>query len=200
MLKLYELQNKESDIQISLTLAQMLKNSFIEEELLDIGINDIPDSLRTLPPDGNGWPYKKQPSAAFSYIDRKMREDISSVFSPFNEKRWGGNLTVYYDGEKANLQFSTLSFKTLFPSFLNYLQSLKNNDTPPEHLLNTIGYNTPEKSDEIHTLCKQVQKDSSLSLEYAFKGADSHSGDSFKETKGQKWIKGIAASFILPPK
>jgi hypothetical protein len=196
LIKLYEFQDKSLDIKISLTLAQMLKNPFIEEELLDIGINDLPDCLQKNPPDSNGWPYEKQPSSAFSHIDRKMREDISSVYSDFGTKDRQDDLG------KGNFLFSQLSFKILFPSFLSYLQSLKNNeDMPSEQLLKTIGYNTSENAHEIYALCKykQIHKNSSLSLalEYVLKDIGSDSEASFKETKGPKWIKGIANVYFV---
>ncbi|MDM8556570.1 NACHT domain-containing protein [Desulfococcaceae bacterium HSG7] len=191
LLKLYALQDKTLDIKVSLILARMLKNPFIEEDLSAIEPANLPEPLQKMTSDGKGWVYKKQPTPAFLSLDKKLREDILSVITEHDTNDNQGALASFA------WTLPDLSFKMWFPAFLQYLISRNKFGVSLLKVFIKIEYPVLKNSYKIVFLCDRIKGDSSLSLEYALKGIGSDTSDPFKETKGQKWLKGIANVYFV---
>ena len=79
LISLYEYEVLNS--YISLALAKMMKNPFMEEVMLQLSEDDIPQKLKELSLDNERWYYKKwyfTETAPFEYVEQKIRNDLFS--------------------------------------------------------------------------------------------------------------------------
>jgi len=109
LLKLYDRSAGTLDLTISTELSQMMTNPFVEADLHELEITQLPVSLRTLAIDRNGWSHKRA-HAGFWLLDTKLRHDILGWLLGLNPQ--------------VAVNPRRLSFKVTFPTLLSYLRSL----------------------------------------------------------------------------
>lgn len=196
LMRLYDLNNPVVDLQVSYKLSQMLMNTFVEADLREMEVAQLPISLRGISIDRSGWSYKSAKSA-FWLIDTKLRSDMLRLLSdPYAMS------TIALSKESTG--FRDISFKVLFPAFLSYLRNFpdiyinseENKDS--EHkfsILKKLGFDETEPN-KIHYLVNQINKSFAIPLDLALQNiSNSKTSDySYKTTKGVKvivWLSNI---------
>jgi len=195
LLKLYDFNDNEVDTRVSLELAYMLKNPFIESDLMEMEDSDLAYGLRNIETDGNGWFYSNITTlkSAFSAIDHQLRNDIGII------------LLDYELGKKATSLYQTLlkrcSFKILLPCLLTNIKQSRSRSTSLD-LFKELGFDTLDDNRErILYLSKQINKNPSLSLKFVLQNIhfDSALADyPFEEKRmGIKWLKRISNVYFV---
>jgi len=194
LMRLYDHVYPWTESQVSIRLAGMMTNAFVEADLLEMETAQLPQSIRSLPVDRNGWSYKEAKSG-FWHIDTKLRSEVmnfindASTFSP----------------PVASVQLAPLrgiSFKILFPALLSYLRSLPANYINPLgskdskykiNIFRDLGFDETEHN-KLHYLVTQINKSFALPLDLALQniGSRKTSDYSYKMSGGVKVIVWLA--------
>jgi hypothetical protein len=188
LMRLYGYWNPWIDSQVSIRLAQMMTNAFVEADLLEVETAQLPKSIRDSRIDRNGWSYKSARSG-FWHIDTKLRSDVMHVIgqaSTFSPPVTSKQLTP----------LRTVSFKILFPALLSYLRNLPPNYINPygssKYKINTfrdLGFDDTEHN-KLHYLVTQINKSFAIPLDLALQNiGDRKTSDyAYKETLGVNLI------------
>jgi hypothetical protein len=194
LIKLYDWQHPLVDQEVSIKLAQMMTNTFVETDLLDIESTQLPQSIRSIPIDRTGWSYTAAKSG-FWHIDTKIRSDVLHSIS----------LAVTFAPSVATRELAPLrpiSFKILFPALLSYIRNLPGSFISPAgskyskykvQTFEDLGFDEIEHN-KLHYLVNQINKSFAIPLDLALQniGSRKTSDYSYETTKGVKQIVWIA--------
>lgn len=191
LMRLYDLNDPDVDLRVSYKLSQMMTNTFVEAELLELDIIQLPQSLRRIQIDRNGWSYKSAKSG-FWFVDTKLRSDILQIIRQTHvciiNQAQGKGLEAM---PKELTWLRSISFKILFPAFLSYLRTFQTNliDKYKFDFLKELGFDEIEDN-KIHYLVNQINKSFTIPLDLALQNVNSSktSDYSYKTTKGVKVI------------
>jgi hypothetical protein len=194
LIKFYGLQNWNVDILISTYLIRMLSNSFVEADLLELEVNQLPPAICSLKPWNDNWPYPRHTAKnGFILLYQKLIRDISVLME--------NNVSVEklnFDADKPESFRIDGNFKVLFPALLKCIK-FPSGDAPllpakKENVsfiknLNLVGFDEIEKNAlEIGDIIEAIHLKPSMTIEYALQNSSfATNKDEFKEEKVVSW-------------
>jgi hypothetical protein len=194
LLRFYEHALPELDRLTSLALVGMITNPLVETELLDLDANELPQTIKSLPIDRNGWSFKSVKSGIW-HLDTKLRRDVEVLLADLDRN------------EHITPGLNVASFKILFPAVLSYLKSwpkdlLKQSSDAIERrlrFLTTLGFDKGENSKLLY-LIDQVQRKFEMPLDLALQriSKKTHGESSPSTPRGHRlWIQVANTYFVL---
>jgi len=150
LMQLYSSENSADHPNISLQLAQMLRNPFIEIDLKEMSQENLPNYLRQFNSNENGWFHKDLTSkSGYNNLESKIRSDLYVLFT--NAKY---------------VTLSNASFKLWFPVLLKAIRTKQSLGTINNNALHGLGFDVTTNRDKFQVLIDQIHR-STMSLKFS---------------------------------
>jgi len=172
LLKFYDLEqimrSREwvGSVKVSVALAQMLNNPFIEVDLQQVSKEALPTSIRQIESEDDRWPYKNVPPySGFSQLESRIMCDLSFLIK---------KSTRAINSYSNRVDWGAISFKVMFPSLLKYIKSvpaieLKQQSLAimPRELWTELGFDQRVETSYLNALAFQIHDSYATSLSKA---------------------------------
>jgi len=155
---------------ISLVLSRMLKNPFVEEELIHLKKDVHTQGFHFVYLDGNGWYAHNLPiNSVFNHLVEKIRNDILLLVI-----------------ESKDTVSTTSSFKILFPAVVQVIRYYGNfyDEKTKEYFLESVGFSSSEEN-QLDFLSRQIKKNKSMTIEYALSRGGADTDDNISSGKNK---------------